>query len=110
MRVLCYSVRLESLTAISDNCFKARGFNGSEDLIPASQFYGPDYEVIKSEAYWISAWILEKKNLQYSQKKKAWFDKDTRKKLPNVTIETHIPEKVSDPKTNPDDSLIRGTE
>ena len=94
MRVKCYSVRLESLDRISDKAFRAIAFDGSSDIIPASQVFGQDYEVQKSEAYWISAWILEKKNLQYSAEKSAWFDKDTGHKLPNFAVEKHHPDHV----------------
>jgi hypothetical protein len=94
-KVKCYSVRLASLTRISDKCYKATGFDGSEDLIPASQVFGPDYEVQKCDAYFISAWILEKKNLQYSDKKERWFDSDSGDMLPTYTVEHHKPEKVN---------------
>lgn len=73
----CYSVRLQSLTSISSKCFKAKGFDGSEALIPKSQVFGSDYDVQKSEAYWISAWILEKKEIQYSTKKEGWYNPQT---------------------------------
>ena len=73
-RTKCYSVRLQSLVSISDQAYKATAFDGSSDIIPKSQVYGPDYEVSKSAAYWIAAWILEKKNIQYSTKKVMWFN------------------------------------
>ncbi len=73
-KVKCHSVRLQSLVSISDQAYKATGFDGSSDIIPKSQVYGPDYEVLKSEAYWIAAWILEKKNIQHSTKKTMWFN------------------------------------
>lgn len=91
MRVKCLSVRLESLEQISPKAFKATAYDGSSAIIPASQIYGQDYGVTKSEAYWISEWILQKKELQYSRKKEAWFDADTRKQLPTYIIEKHIP-------------------
>jgi len=94
-KVKCYSVRLSSLTRISDKCYKATGFDGSEALIPASQVFGQDYEVQKSYAYFISAWILEKKNLQYSTKKERWFDSDSGDMLPTYTVEHHKPEKIN---------------
>ena len=99
MKSLCYSVRLSSLTAISDKCYKATAFDGSEALIPKSQVFGQDYSVSKSEAYWISAWILEQKSLQYSRKKEATFDSVTRKEVPTWTIEKHEPTKI-DPLEN----------
>ncbi len=99
MRTLCYSVRLESLTNISEKCFKATAFDGSEALIPKSQVFGQDWDVSKSEAYWISKWILEQKSIQYSSKKEAWFDSITRKKLPTFTIEKYTPERIK-PKEN----------
>lgn len=94
-KIKCYSVRLSSLTRISDKCYKATGFDGSEAMIPASQIFGQDYEVQKSDAYFISAWILEKKNLQYSDKKERWFDSDSGDMLPTYTVEHHKPEKVN---------------
>lgn len=107
MKTKCYSVRLESLTPVSDKCYKARAFDGGEALIPASQIFGRDYDVQKSDAYWISAWILDKKNIQYSSKKEAWFDSESRSMLPTYAIEKHIPHKVQPQKTDPHADLIR---
>lgn len=92
MKVKCYSVRLESMIQVSPACYKARAFDGSEALIPASQVYGQDYEVSKSEAWWISAWILERKSIQYSTKKEVWFDSDTGQMLPTYIVKHHVPE------------------
>lgn len=80
MKCKCFSVRLASLTDISDKACKARDFCGNEDIIPKSQIYGRDWEVIKSEAYWISAWVLEKKSIMVG-KKFAWFDSETKNKI-----------------------------
>ena len=108
MRDLCYSVRLSSLTLIrSGKSYHARSFNGSEDFIPAQFVYGEDWDVAKSEAYWISAWILERKSIQYSSKKSAWFDRDTRKRLPDITFKKHIPKQVENKNVKPDDDLTR---
>jgi hypothetical protein len=104
--VRCYSVRLRSLISISDKAFKACSYNGAEDILPKSQVFGRDWDVNKSEAYWIAAWILEKKNIQYSTKKEAWFYNDTRKMAPNITVTRHIPTKINK-KINHDDSLTR---
>lgn len=93
MKTKCYSVRLESIVKISDKAYKVRSYNGAEDIIPASQVYGRDYDVVKSEAYWIAAWILPKKKIQWSDKKEAWFD-DKGNRLPSYTITKHIPVKM----------------
>jgi len=106
-KVKCYSVRLESLTRISDRCYKARSFDGSEDLIPMSQVMGNDNDVQKSDAYWISAWFLEKKNIQYSTKKEAWFDSESGRMLPTFTVEKHVPKKLKTTKTKAHADLIR---
>ena len=106
MRTLCYSVRLESLVRISDKAFKATAFDGSSDIIPASQVFGRDYEVMKSDAYWISAWILEKKSIQYSSKKQAWFDENGHM-TPTYTIEHHTPEKHKEKELNVINDLKR---
>lgn len=100
MKSLCYSVRLSSLTVISDKCYKATAFDGSEALIPKSQVFGQDYSVQKSETYWISEWILKQKDLQYSGKKEAWFDSVTRKMMPTYKIEKHNPERVEPVQNN----------
>ncbi len=77
MRNKCYSVRLESLISISDKAYKATAFDGSEAIIPKSMTFGTDFEVQKSEAVWITAFILEKQDckLQYSSKKIKWFNR-----------------------------------
>lgn len=93
MRTECVSVRLESLFSISEKAYKAVAFDGSEAIIPKSQVFGRDYDVIKSEAWWIAAWILERKDLQYSDKKRAWFDNDSRERLPDIIVEKHRPER-----------------
>lgn len=107
MKTKCYSVRLESLRQISPKAYLARSFDGSEDVIPASQVFGPDYDVCKSEAYWIAAWILEKKSIQYSSKKIAWFDSDSGRMLPNVTVKRHKPDRINKTDIKPDNDLKR---
>lgn len=107
MKTLCYSVRLAEMRQISEKCFAARSFDGREALIPASQVYGPDLEVSKSEAWWITAWILEKKDLQYSKKKTAWFHTGTGMRVPEVEIVRHVPEKLEVTPVEPDEQLIR---
>ena len=54
---------------------------------------------MKSDAYWISAWILEKKSIQYSSKKQAWFDENGHM-MPTYTIERHTPEKKEAKQSN----------
>ena len=95
MKTKCYSVRLSSLVSISDKAYKATAFDGSTTIIPKSQVFGTNYDVQKSEAYWIAAWFLEKEDvkLQCSFKKEAWFDKKTGDMLPTYRIEHHSPEK-----------------
>lgn len=104
MGTLCYSVRLESLVRISDKAFRATAFDGTSDIIPASQVFGRDYEVQKSDAWWVSAWILGKKSIQYSTKKQAWFDENGHQ-LPTYTIERHTPEKLTPKESNIIDEL-----
>lgn len=106
MKTKCYSVRLESLVSISDRAYKATAFDGSEDILPKSQVFGRDYDVMKSDAYWIAAWILEKKNLQYSSKKEAWFDENGNM-LPTYHIEKHIPNKIEVTNVKPIKQLQR---
>lgn len=101
----CYSVRLDSLVSISDKCYLAKAFDGSESLIPKSQVFGQDYGVSKSEAYWISAWILQKKEIQYSIKKWTNFSK-AGKDIGQVEFTHHKPKKINKEVTH-DASLTR---
>lgn len=90
MKSLCVSVRVESFHKISDKAYLLRSFDGREAVIPASQYYGEDFDVSKSRAVWISEWILQKKDIQWSSKKTAYFDSETRKQLPSFEIKKHV--------------------
>ncbi len=98
----CYSVRLEKLVSISDRCYKAIAFDGSTAFIPKSQVFGEDFEVQKSNAFWIAAWVLDKDDvsLQFSTKKQAWFCKETGEMLPTYTVEKHVPNKINPVENN----------
>lgn len=47
-KTLCLSVRLESIVSISEKAYKARSFDGSEDILPKSCVFGQDYEIAKN--------------------------------------------------------------
>jgi hypothetical protein len=109
MKTKCYSVRLQGLVSISDRAYKATAFDGSSAILPKSQVFGQDFAVCKSDAYWIASWILEQKDLQYSEKKVGWFNKDSGRMEPNITtiIEKHVPAKVEAVKVQPNQKLLR---
>lgn len=100
MKIKCYSVRLASFERISDKAYKAVGYDGSNGFIPASQFYGYDLDVTKSEAIWVSAWFMERSNLTYSTKKVAWFDSNSGKMLPTYTRIVHNAKKINPIESN----------
>lgn len=106
MIILCYSVRLKSLERISGKAFKATCFDGSSDIIPSSQVFGFDLDVYKSDAYWISAWILNKKNIQYSIEKIAYFN-EKRERIPIIKVEEHKPDKIDMIESNEIEELCR---
>lgn len=106
-KILCYSVKLRDLVSISEKAYLAISYNGAENILPKSQVRGRDYTPKKSTAYWISAWILEKKNVQFSSKKKAWLDSESGKVFPDIVYTHHVPEKVVKIKENYDDSLFK---
>ncbi len=100
----CYSVRLKTLVSISEKAYKATAFDGSTAIIPKSMTFGEDYDVSKSEAYWIASFVLEKSGLQYSCKKSAWFD-ERGNMLPSYRITRHSPEPKQALKENIIDEL-----
>lgn len=105
MKIKCISVRLESLVRISPRAFKANAYDGSSDIIPESPIFGQDFGVEKSEAWWISEWILKQKHIQWSPKKVAWFDSENRKQLPSYFVERHHPGHIEPLKSNEIESL-----
>ena len=109
MKTKCYSVRLQSLVSISDRAYKATAFDGSSAILPKSQVFGQDYEVMKSDAFWIASWILEQKGLQYSRKKVGWHNPATNRVEPNydVIVEKHVPGRIEPNKKDPNENLIK---
>lgn len=108
----CYSVRLKNLTQISSKCWKAEDWQGETYLIPDSQYFGRDYDVVKSDAHWIAAWIIDKEDckLMVSTKKIGWYNPSKRKVEPNIVIEVikTTPKKVEfNPNSSPNESLIK---
>lgn len=101
--IKCYSVRVKSIEEISPKAVKVECFDGSSDILPKSQIFGFDEDVSKSDAIWVSAWILEKKNIQYSKKKEAHFNEKTGKMMPTYTV--HTPDKVNPIDNNEIDEL-----
>lgn len=102
----CYSVRLKSLRSISAKAYLAEDFSGNTDVIPKSQVFGFDFSVEKSDAYWISAWILEKKSITYSRKKWTNFSKSG-KNIGQVEFTHHVPKKLDKENINHDETLKR---
>jgi len=97
------------MISVSEKCYKATAFDGSTALIPKSQVFGQDYDVQKSEAWWVSAWILGQKDIQYSTKKVSFFDKDRAEFTPEtgVEIERHVPEEKQPLEVEPIAELIK---
>lgn len=104
MKIKCYSVKLEFMHSISEKCYKAVAFDGSEALIPKSQVYGRDYSR-QSESWWISAWILERVSIQHSNKKAAWFEDG--RMLPTYEKKIHKPERKDPVISKPKQKLLR---
>lgn len=93
MKIRCFSVRLKGLIQISDKAYKATAFDGSTAIFPISQIYGENL-FDKPNTFWISEWILARKTIQYSHKKEAFFDSETRKMIPTVCVTRHTPKAI----------------
>ena len=100
-----YSVRIKDAVQISDKAVKITTFDGATDIIPTSQIAGWDNSR-QTDSLWISAWILEKKTLQYSKKKWALLSKDGRLFKP-AEVKTHEPAKVENFESKGDAELER---
>lgn len=106
MKIKCHLVKPECVVSISNKAYKFCCYNGSEDIIPKSQVFGINY-FGKTPGYWVAAWLLEKKNLQYSVKKARWYNQDTGKLMPCFEITKHVPDKVKINNVELDEELIR---
>ena len=107
---VCYSVRVKSLRSISDKAVLIETFDGAKDVFPKSQTYVVDSESRKSNAYWISEWILRQKSIQWSEKKMRLVSKDDSGNLdisPKFAgvVTTHVPEFVAPVESNEIESL-----
>jgi hypothetical protein len=108
-KTFCHSVRVKSCTQISPKAVRIETFDGRSDIFPSSQVFHSDFAVHKSEALWIAAWILEKKDIQWSSKKSGWYNPAKGKVEPvmSVEVEKHVPEQVAAIQSQPDAELIR---
>lgn len=91
-----YSVKVKEVVSVSDRAVRLVGFDGKDDIFPTSCIFGEDYDREKTPSLWVAAWILEKKQLQYSTKKAGWFNPATNMVEPtiSVTVEKHVPAKI----------------
>ena len=109
---VCYSVRVKTLRSISDKAVLIETFDGAKDVFPKSQIYGVDRESRKSDAYWISEWILRQKSIQWSEKKMRLVSKedsgnlDLSPKFVGIAI-MHTPEYIAPVKDNNIEALKR---
>jgi hypothetical protein len=95
-KVKCYSVRVESYS-FHGNSVRLTAFDGSSTTVPYSMFFGTDYEVQKSDAVWVAAFILEKSaGFQYSTKKVKWFEYEKQSKKESAEISE--PQEEKEPK------------
>lgn len=92
MKTKCYSVRVESLAEISPKAFRLTAYDGSSCIIPKSAVLAEDFEVEKSQAYYIAAWCMDTRSVQFSKKKVRWFENG--KMLADTIVTHHVPEKV----------------
>lgn len=106
-----YSVRVRSYYEISPKATLITCFDGSEDIIPNSQIAGNDYDVSKSDALWISEWILKQKKLQYTDKKSRNFYKSNGSwimcNFETVEAVKHVPDIIENIDVSPINELKR---
>lgn len=86
----CYLVKLREFEQITPKCYKAVDFSGNEDLIPASQVCGIMQGKAGADVY-LSAWILERKNLVYSDKNPVFIEPGEGPDEDVVIITRHVP-------------------
>ena len=103
----CYLVKLQEFKPITDKCYKAVDFSGHEDLIPASQVCGIMQGKAGADVY-LSAWILERKSLVYSEKNPVYIEPGDIEDEDVVIVVRHHPKKL-EPETGvkADASLAR---
>lgn len=103
----CYLVKLQEFRQITPKCYKAVDFSGNEELIPASQVCGITQGKAGADVY-LSAWILERKSLVYSEKNPVFIEPGEIPDEDVITITKHHPPKLA-PETGviADETLVR---
>lgn len=103
----CYLVKLKEFEQITPKCYKAVDFSGNEDLIPASQVCGIMQGKAGADVY-LSAWILERKSLVYSDKNPVFIEPGEIPDEDVVIITRHVPQYlIPETGVEADETLIR---
>lgn len=99
-----YQVKIKSITPCG-GAFLIEDYNGNNDYFPKSTVFESNNE----NMVYISAWILEKKEITYSYNKIFWYDRVTNTAMPHICITKYTPNKVQfDPnEVRVDESLIK---
>jgi hypothetical protein len=101
--IKCYKVKLKDLSSISEKAYKATAYDGSSCILPKSQVIRP----IDNDAWYISTWIMDQKEIQHSKKNIFMVDTSTMQARPFVVIEHHVPKQIENLNSEPNDELIR---
>jgi hypothetical protein len=92
----CFSIKLKSIKEYSNQSFLITLWSGQQVFIPKSHVFGNDHEENKSEAHWISEWILNKKQVPIPDRRAGWYNHAIGRIEPcfSTTIEHHTPKKI----------------
>lgn len=96
------SVKVKDARRITAKAWLLQTWDGKEDIFPASQIAGWDGE----DALWVSEWILGRKDIQWSPKRKAFQGRDGGMVLADV-VRKHTPAKITNFGSNEIDELKR---
>lgn len=99
----CWLVKAREIIRISEKCFKLKGWNGVETLVPASACHEDTDTTI-----WVACWFIQKQEgMQYQQTPVGWYTEKTGRVERETIYQRHVPKQLSPEKTDPDADLLR---
>lgn len=99
----CLLVKAREIVRISEKCYKLKGWNGVETLVPASACRADGETTI-----WVACWFIQKhEGMQYQQKPVGWYSEKSGRVEIEATYRRHVPEQLAPEKSEPDADLLR---
>lgn len=99
----CWLVKAREIIRITDKCYKLKGWDGQETLVPAVACYEDTDTTI-----WVACWFVQKVDtLQYKTSVTGWYSENAGRVERETTYQRHVPQQISPENSQPNADLLR---